>query len=154
MAIVDQPFKSVYLTVTMSDKLGLLAMRSGENIWQKWYWDFKTIGRWQIAGWHYAAGFNSGENPFKHIIRQKARLALYPGAIQQGSTVYAHNNHKFGHLCVFLSPWGGHGRKKIWWIFIFMSKNLSFLPSVRPIRKLRAGKQNFHSGFTLGILVH
>ena len=34
----------------MSDKLGLLAIRSGENRSQKCHWDFKTIGGWQIAG--------------------------------------------------------------------------------------------------------
>ena len=44
---------------------------------------------------------------------------------------------------VFLSPREGHGRKKNWWIFIFMAKKLSFLPSVHPMRKRRAGKQNF-----------
>ena len=30
-----------------------------------------------------------------------------------------------------------------WWIFILMAMKLPFSPSVRPIRKRRAGKQNF-----------
>ena len=33
--------------------------------------------------------------------------------------------------------------KKLRWIFILMAKKRSFLPSVRPIRKREAGKQNF-----------
>ena len=35
----------------MSDKLGLLAIRSGENRSQKCHRDFKTIGGWQLEGW-------------------------------------------------------------------------------------------------------
>ena len=35
------------------------------------------------------------------------------------------------------------GEEKNWWIFILMAKKLQFLPSVCPMRKRRAGKQNF-----------
>ena len=75
--------------------------------------------------------------------------------IQSGSPQY-NNSGKYttymhitiGHnllplFAFFSSLRGVHGSKKNWWIFIFMAKKLSLLPSVHPMRMRRAGKRNF-----------
>ena len=42
----------------------------------------------KYRGWHCTAVINIGGNPFKHFSWHKAGLALYPGAMQRGSTVH------------------------------------------------------------------
>ena len=58
------------------------------------------------------------------------------------------NNQKFGYRLqssslFFLSPRGGHGRKKILVDFHSYGYETAILPLVRPMRKRRANKQNF-----------
>ena len=75
----------------------------------------------------------------------------HPKSALQYSNSSKYNNQKFWHslrppfLNFFLSPRGGYGRRNfsIRWILILIAMKLPFLPSVRPMRKCRVGKQNF-----------
>ena len=51
----------------------------------------------------------------------------------------SHNNQIF----FFKSTRGSWKKKIIWWILILIAMKLPFLPSARPVRKCRVGKQNF-----------
>ena len=71
---------------------------------------------------------------------------------------YAHTNQKFGHRhsprppFFFLSPRGGHGRRKILIGFHPYSYETSIFTLAAPHEEVQSIQTKFHPGFTLGKL--
>ena len=89
-------------------------------------------------------------NFLKQLNKTTEMLYISGFKIHQGTQWVPRNTvtEQIGHttirnLGIASGPRGVMKEEKFWWILILIAMKLPFLPSVRPMRKCRVGKQNF-----------